>query len=172
MRRTLFALALPAFALAAVISGCACNDSGVATAKPAVAPTAFVETADGKELKVTLEVADEEPERRFGLMRRQSLPENHGMLFIFPYEEIQSFWMKDTLIPLDMIFITSKHEIAGIVHEARPRTLTSRRVNKPSTYVLEVNGGWARKNKVRDGARVRIVGVPGHEQPREPRFPR
>jgi len=166
-----YALA-PALVLALLFSNASCGDSSnVVTAAPAKRPTAILENADGKELRVALEVADNDATRRRGLMWRQSMPDSHGMLFIFPYEEIQSFWMKNTLIPLDMMFINSEHEIVGIVHEAEPRTLESRRVEKPSTYVLEVNGGWVRKNKIRSGQRVRLVGVPGHEQPRPPVLP-
>ena len=68
-------------------------------------------------------------------MERRELAANHGMLFVFPREAPQQFWMKNTLIPLDMIFIRADGTIAGIVADAEPLTLTGRGVSAPSLYV-------------------------------------
>jgi hypothetical protein len=75
-------------------------------------------------------------------------------------EKEWSFWMRNTLIPLDMLFITGDLKVAGIVERAEPRTETLRTVHKPSLYVLEVNGGWAAAHGVTAGATVRFDGVP------------
>ena len=89
----------------------------------------------------TLEVAATPKAQQLGLMHRESMPADHGMIFVFPDERPLSFWMKNTLIPLDMIFIGADWRIAGIVENAEPKTLTSREVPAPSQYVLEIGGG-------------------------------
>ena len=94
-------------------------------------------------------------------MYRSSMPEDHGMLFIFPDEVERSFWMKNTLIPLDMLFIASDGRIVGISADATPLTTAARSVGQPSRYVLETNGGWAARHGVRAGDRVELRGVPG-----------
>jgi uncharacterized membrane protein (UPF0127 family) len=91
-----------------------------------------------------------------GLMFRQHLPLDEGMLFLMGEEEVQSFWMRNTLIPLDMIFIDKAFKVVGVVENAEPRTETSRTVGKPSTYVLEVNGGWTAKNGIAAGATAKF----------------
>jgi uncharacterized membrane protein (UPF0127 family) len=94
-----------------------------------------------------------------GLMYRQHLPPDAGMLFLMGQRAIHTFWMRNTLIPLDMIFIDQDMTVVGIVENATPRTETQRSVNAPSLYVLEVNGGWARAHGVSAGARVRFEGI-------------
>jgi len=68
--------------------------------------------------------------------------------------------MRNTLIPLDMIFIARDMTIAGIVENAEPRTETMRQVERPSLYVLEVNGGFSAAHKIAQGAKVQFDGVP------------
>ncbi|HET8541823.1 MAG TPA: DUF192 domain-containing protein [Anaeromyxobacter sp.] len=136
---------------------CASKDGG----DPAVSrPRVVIETSAGARHAVDVEIARTEPERRQGLMNRASLPETAGMLFLFDRTSVHTFWMKNTLIPLDIIFIDEEGRIAGIVERAEPRTLTERSVGRPSRYVLEVNGGWARARGVRAGDRVRFENVP------------
>ncbi len=91
-----------------------------------------------------------------GLMFRTHLPLEGGMLFLMGEEDVQSFWMRNTLIPLDMLFIDHDKKVVGIVENAEPRTETSRTVGKPSLYVLEVNGGWCAKNGITAGATIRF----------------
>lgn len=144
-------------AAAAVLVALACaSKKGV---EPTV-PRVVVETAAGARHAVRVEVARTEPERRRGLMDRSSLPDDAGMLFLFDETAEQAFWMKDTLLPLDMIFLDDEGRVVGIVESAAPRTLTSRSVGAPSRYVLEVNGGWSRARGVKAGDRVRFEGVP------------
>lgn len=81
------------------------------------------------------------------------------MLFIFPNEEVQSFWMRNTLIPLDMIFINEQGVVVGIVENAEPKTLTSRSVGIPGKYVLEVPGGWSAKVGLKAGAKAELRGT-------------
>ena len=108
--------------------------------------------------RITVEIADTGALRTRGLMWRTELPEGTGMLFIFPSEVVQSFWMRNTLIPLDMLFIDKQGRVVGVVQAAEPRTLTSRTVGKPSLYVLEVPGGWSTRNAVRAGSMVELEG--------------
>ena len=107
-----------------------------------------------------VELAITGKERERGLMHRDALGEDAGMLFVFEQERVQSFWMKNTLIPLDMIFIAGDGTIAGIVENAEPLTLSSRKIDQPSRYVLELAGGIARKRGIAAGQRVRFEGVP------------
>jgi len=89
-----------------------------------------------------VEVADSDEERRIGLMYRTSLPENGGMLFDFSDEDrVQSMWMKNTLIPLDMAFIAKDGRIVRIEAMTTPRSLASISSGAPVAAVLEVAGG-------------------------------
>lgn len=91
-----------------------------------------------------------------GLMFRPHLDPDAGMLFVFPQEADHQFFMRNTLIPLDMIFIGSDLRVVGVVPNAVPLTETRRGAGRPSMYVLEVNGGWAAKHGVTLGAPVRF----------------
>ena len=99
-----------------------------------------VETDQGP-LIFQAEIADSVDERTRGLMFRESMGDDQGMLFLFPREQQLSFWMKNTFIPLDIIFIRSDRTILGIAENAVPQTMTSRRVPGNSQFVLEINGG-------------------------------
>jgi uncharacterized protein len=105
-----------------------------------------------------VEVADTDPKRARGLMFRKELPDGQGMLFLFDEEGEHSFWMKDTLIPLDLIFVDSSGRVTGIVAGARPLSLELRS-GGPSRMVLEVPGGWAAARGVRAGDRMRVEGL-------------
>ena len=118
-----------------------------------------IRDAFGGAHRLTVEIADTSPLRTRGLMWRTDLPEGMGMLFIFPSEVVQSFWMRNTLIPLDLVFIDRKLKVVGVVQWAEPRTITSRTVGKPSLYVLEVPGGWASRNGVRTGSTIELEGA-------------
>ncbi len=108
--------------------------------------------------KVLVEIADNEQERATGLMHRTSLPENQGMLFVFDSSYPYAFWMKNTLIPLDMIFINSENKIIDIVTAppcgADPCPTYSPR--EPARSVLEVNAGFSRNNNISRGDIVQI----------------
>lgn len=145
-------------ALAALLAMACASKKGPDPSRPV--PRVVVETAAGARHEVTVELARTEPERRQGLMHRTSLGEDAGMLFVFDETADHGFWMMNTLIPLDMIFIDDDGRIAGVIERAEPRTTASRSVGAPSRYVLEVNGGWARSRGVRAGDRVRFENVP------------
>jgi len=119
----------------------------------------YLPTAQGEEA-VSVEIVKTRAQIERGLMFREHLPPDRGMLFLMDEERIQSFWMKNTLIPLDMIFISKDLTIAGVVENAAPRTEEPRDVDKPSSYVLEVNGGYSAAHKVAVGGKVRFESVP------------
>ena len=108
-----------------------------------------------------LELARTPDEHSRGLMFRPHLEPNAGMLFLFEHQEVHTFWMKNTLIPLDMLFIDRDRKIVGIVENAEPQTLTGRRVEQPSKYVLEIGGGVAARLGIRPGTTVEFHDVGG-----------
>lgn len=121
-------------------------------------PRVTIEATKG-EVSFQVEIAATPEKREVGLMYRRELPPNHGMLFLFPSEKINSFWMKNTPIPLDMIFISRDRRIVGIVHETVPFSLDGRSVSVPSQYVLEINGGLSRRYGFKAGDAVRFDDV-------------
>ena len=160
-----------ALAVAVLLSAASAVAEGRAPRSTAVDPTAesydgplpdrgslVVRDAFGGAHPLVVEVADTTPLRTRGLMWRSELSDGSGMLFIFPTEGVQSFWMRNTLIPLDMLFIDRRFRVVGVVQWAEPRTLTSRTVGKPSLYVLEVPAGWTGRNGVRTGSVVELQG--------------
>jgi len=116
-------------------------------------PTVTIDTGERKvPFKVELAITPSEQER--GLMYREHLDPDAGMLFISDSPRHHVFWMKNTLIPLDMIFIGADWRIAGIVENAEPKTLTSREVPGISQYVLEIGGGLSARYGIRAGQLV------------------
>ncbi len=99
-----------------------------------------------------VELALDEPSQEQGLMFRKVVPPDTGMLFVFPVERPHVFWMKNTLVPLDMLFISKSRKIVAIIENAEPLTLTPRDPHAPAQYVLEIAGGtsFARGFKVGD----------------------
>ncbi len=123
------------------------------------APAAVIDTGERK-LTFRLELAVTPDEHARGLMYRSRLDTDAGMLFVSRAPHPQVFWMKNTLIPLDMIFIGGDRRIAGIVENAEPETETPRQVPVPSQYVLEIAGGLSSKLGIRAGQQVELQGVP------------
>lgn len=115
-------------------------------------PTAHVDfpSAPGKP-RVEVEIAKTPRDTERGLMYRKAMPEEHGMLFRLDERREHVFWMHNTCIPLDMLFVEDDGTIVGIVEDAEPLTDSSRTVHKPSSWVLEVNGGWSQRHGVRAG---------------------
>jgi len=103
---------------------------------------------------VSVKIADTKTEQAKGLMFKKNLDENEGMLFVFDSERRHSFWMKNTLIPLDMIWVNSNKEVVHIEHSAPPckespcPTYSS---DQPAQYVLELNGGWSIRHNLNLG---------------------
>jgi len=98
--------------------------------------------ADGSLIKtIDIEFAEDDYERETGLMHRSSMKPLQGMLFIQDEEYIQNFYMKNTLIPLDLIFINSDKKVVSFAENAKPLDLTGLSSQVPAKYVLEINGG-------------------------------
>jgi len=108
---------------------------------------------------VRVEVTRAFEERARGLMFRTDLPEDEGMLFIFRQRLDHSFWMKNTCLPLDMLFIDGDGLIVGIEENVPTLNEASYRVGCPSQLVLEVNAGWSRRHGVMAGQKVEIGGL-------------
>lgn len=108
-------------------------------------------------VSVTVEVVETDAARQRGLMYRKHLPADAGMLFIFEREEQHNFWMHNTLIPLDIMFIKADWTVLGIVENATPLTDTLRGVPGASQYVLEVNAGFCRRYGLQAGSSVRYI---------------
>lgn len=111
-------------------------------------------------VSVKVEVVWRPADRQMGLMHREYLGPDDGMLFLFEEPKQQAFWMKNTLLPLDILFIRSDLSVLGVVENAEPLTLTPRSVPGESQYVLEVNAGYARAHGVGAGTMVQFDGVP------------
>jgi uncharacterized protein len=124
-----------------------------------VQPRVTIATGEGRELSFKVEIADTPPKRELGLQYRRELAADHGMLFLFPAEKEQSFWMKNTPIALDLIFINKARRIVGIVEQAVPFSLEPRSVRAPSQFVLEINGGISRRFGIKAGDVVRFEGI-------------
>lgn len=114
-----------------------------------------------KLIKVNVEIADDNEKRMKGMMFRESLNENDGMFFVFEDESTLTFWMKDTLIPLDIIFINNNFEIVEIKNAVPCKEDPCATYNsaKPAKYVLEVNYGFAAKNSIESGDKVDLKGI-------------
>ena len=102
-----------------------------------------------------LQVADTEAERRKGLMHLNSLPLDRGMLFIFEKEGPHPFWMRNTWIPLDIIFLTADNRVQGVVHSAAPGSEQAVGAEFQAKAVIEVNGGFCERYGVERGRQVK-----------------
>ncbi|MBP46652.1 MAG: hypothetical protein CMH53_01785 [Myxococcales bacterium] len=105
---------------------------------------------------IDVEVAHTEIERNQGLMFRKSLGPMRGMVFVMPRTHDWAFYMRNTLIPLDIIFIDQSWRVVGVVAKAAPLTETLRRVGQPSRYVLELDGGQAARLGITRGSKLRF----------------
>jgi uncharacterized membrane protein (UPF0127 family) len=140
-----------------VASSVACSNS---TNLPRAAnPTVTLAPAGRAPVKVRVEVARTMEQRTRGLMFRERLDADAGMIFIFDNDDDQNFWMKNTPLPLDMIFITKDLVVAGVVENTVPFTTDTRSCGQQSRFVLEVNAGFAARNGVVAGTRVEFAGV-------------
>jgi len=131
MRRT-------AIILLTIILFISCNEKG---------ETVELQIADKT---ISIEVADNDQTRALGLMHRETLEENSGMLFVFESERKRSFWMKNTLIPLSIAYISKNGEIKEI-YDMYPLDETAVKSTRSVLYALEMNQGWFEKNGIEVG---------------------
>ena len=113
----------------------------------------------GERVEVRVEIADSPEEQATGLMNRTALAEDRGMLFVFPGEEVRSFWMKNTLIPLSIAYMDSEGRIVDLqdmkpLDDEEPHYVSA----EPAKYALEVNKGFFDENGVEVGDRAQLPG--------------
>jgi uncharacterized membrane protein (UPF0127 family) len=141
------------FVLVIAMLACACADSD---GEPTLLPTARITVSDGEIVEeLTVELATTGPQHTQGLMFRQSLAEDRGMLFLFDQERSGGFWMKDTYVPLDIAYLAAD----GTVLEIREGVPLNTQILTPAQsywHVLEVNRGWFERHHLGVGARVSI----------------
>jgi uncharacterized membrane protein (UPF0127 family) len=140
--------------LAAVLVLAACGNGTPPAVPGAQLPVAWLSVGDHR---ITAEIAQRPADRARGLMFRESLPPDHGMLFLFPEETIQSFWMRNTTIPLSIAYADARGRIVRIADleplDERPVTSIG-----PARYALEMNRGWFSAHAVVAGDQ--ITGIP------------
>ncbi|MES2916902.1 MAG: DUF192 domain-containing protein [Pseudomonadota bacterium] len=133
---------------------------GTAWAQAACAPDRLdIRWAEGRE-SFSVEVADDAAERAKGLMFRQDMPLSSGMLFVYDAPRRVSFWMKNTLIPLDMVFADATGTVTRVQANAVPGDLTPVDGGEGVMFVLELNGGLAARLGIAPGAVLRHPAIP------------
>lgn len=114
----------------------------------------FTDSLNKPITKIDLEIADTDFDRQAGLMFRKSMEMNQGMLFVFPQQEMQSFWMRNTYISLDMIFINADKKIVTIHKNTKTLSDQSYPSTEPAQYVVEVVAGFADKYSLKVGDKI------------------
>lgn len=122
-------------------------------------PTVTISREDTR-VEYALELARTSAEQRRGLMQRRHMDPSFGMLFIYDAPAPQSFWMKNTYLPLDILFIDEDLRIESIVHSATPLSETPRASKGPAKYVLELRAGESKRHGFREGDAVTFAGLP------------
>jgi uncharacterized membrane protein (UPF0127 family) len=142
----------------------ACNTPPAMTGQSTAETPSVLFYAGAGEVQYYLELAKDDAERRRGLMFRPWMQEDWGMIFLYPDERPLSFWMQNTFIPLDMVFVDSDAMVVGVVANAEPLTTTSRAVEGVSQYVIELNGGQAALHGIEAGVRCELLNLPDPAQ--------
>jgi uncharacterized membrane protein (UPF0127 family) len=141
----------PAPVLPGPAPGCPPDPEG-----PPNLPIVRVAFPDVSGVSVEAELAQSERDSARGLMFRKSLPEARGMLFDLRFRDDHKFWMHNTCIPLDLIYVDEDGLIVGIIENAPTLDDESRGVGCPSRWVLEVNAGWSRRHGVKAGQHLKL----------------
>lgn len=139
-----------------LIGAAGCGGCGHEATTAAASSKVILTGSDGLENSVSVELADSNEERALGLMYRESLAPDAGMLFAYTSDATESFWMKNTLISLDIIFIASDLKIVSIARETTPLSLDPIAASAPYRYVLEVRAGYAAAHQIESGQSVRL----------------
>lgn len=119
----------------------------------------FSDSLGNTKVKIDIEIADDDYQQQLGLMNRKEMKENQGMLFIFPKQDWRSFWMRNTLISLDMIFVDENKKIVTIHKNTRILSDTSYPSSKPAKYVVEVIAGFTDKYNIQVGDKIDWMGT-------------
>lgn len=143
-----------------------CKDAGNSESQSLTQEITFTKEGELQLLKaendsiiasLDIEIADDEYQTETGLMYRHSMAENQGMLFVFKVMQTRSFYMKNTKIPLDIIYLDSEKKIVSIQKNAKPFDQTSLPSEGASQYVLEVNAGLSDKWKLEKGDKINFT---------------
>jgi len=113
--------------------------------------TLTINRFDGTPITFHIELANSDYERETGLMHRTKMSDDQGMLFVFEEEALRYFYMKNTSLPLDLIFINSENKIVSIHPNAKPMSEVSISSKYPAKYVLEINAGLSNRNDIQEG---------------------
>jgi uncharacterized protein len=118
----------------------------------------FIKVTDSSVIShIVIEIADDDASSEKGLMYRRSMADSQGMLFVFKESEPRAFWMKNTYIPLDIIFIDEKFSIVSIQKDAVPFSETSLPSKENAKYVVEVNAGYTENHKIKIGDGIHFI---------------
>ena len=157
-------LVIALFPLALLLAGCGSSGTGASaspgaestgTASGSELRTVTIDSSGDGEVEARVEIADDLPEQTRGLMERTALGENRGMLFVYPDEEVRSFWMKNTLIPLSIAYMDADGRIVDLqdmkpLDDDPPHYVSA----EPAQYALEVNQGFFEEHGVKVGNRA------------------
>ena len=131
------------------------DGSGGDESRPPFEQSSFsIINAKGARFSFEAEVARSKKEQAYGLMFMRSMPDNKGMIFTFSPPGEAIFWMKNTLIPLDILFVRPDGTIGRIAASAQPQDMTPIRSQQPISAVIEINGGLAKKYGLETGDKV------------------
>lgn len=140
--------------LVPVLPGCASADDQDRNLSRYSSSSLQIATTSGRVHRFKVYLALSPEQMRAGLMHVRSLPDNEGMLFVHPRPRELSMWMKNTLLPLDMLFVRANGEIASIVENTTPHSLDSIRSNEPVLAVLELNAGTVERLGIHPGDKL------------------
>ena len=132
-----------------------CVGAGAALASDVCRDDQITVRGDWGQARFTVEVADDRDERAQGLMHRESMPSSAGMLFVYEQPRTARFWMKNTLIPLDIIFADKTGTVRRVHHNAVPLSEKLIPGGSGIQYVLEINGGMAEALNISEGSELR-----------------
>jgi hypothetical protein len=139
--------------VALLLAVCGCTQAG----EPQSLPVRALEVhLPDRVVTLAVEIADTPEARATGLMHRRELADGKGMLFVWDAPGRRGFWMKNTFMPLDMLFINAG-KVVGVVENATPLSETTLGVPADSDMVLEVPGGWVKRHALATGAAVRLA---------------
>jgi len=156
MTRSLFIATLAFVSFAACSAPAETSTAGVSSLDADFdRETLLIESDDGVRHEIDVYLAVNPDQQRRGLMFVRKMPPNVGMLFVYEDSAMHSMWMKNTYIPLDMVFARADGAVSSVIHDTQPLSLTSQGSIEPVTYVLELNAGTTRRLNI--GRKSRII---------------
>ena len=157
MTTTPLRLATLLLCMTALLAGCG-DDSRRPETEPRFRADGVLEflRPDGSRITaIAIEIAEDDSAQARGLMQRRSLPERGGMLFVDEEPSMQSFWMRNTYLPLDIIFVDADSQVVNIAERTRPLSEEFVESTAPAQFVVEVRGGFVERYGLSDSTRIR-----------------